>query len=94
MQEIILEQVFVGLSNKHRLHILNLLRDRAMNVDEIANNIDLTKATISYHLKVLRITGLVNSKKKKNYVFYTLNSECIDALHKWLQVLIEKGGAL
>lgn len=74
MQEIILEQVFMGLSNKHRLLILNLLRDRAMNVDEIANNIDLTKATISYHLKVLRITGLVNSKKKKNYVFYTLNA--------------------
>lgn len=94
MQEIILEQVFMGLSNKHRLLILNLLRDRAMNVDEIANNIDLTKATISYHLKVLRITGLVNSKKKKNYVFYTLNIECIDALYKWLQVLIEKGGAL
>lgn len=89
-----LEQIFIGLSNKHRLYILRLLKDSAMSVDEIASNIELTKATISYHLKVLRMTGLVTTKKKKNNVFYSLNSKCIDALHKWLQEFIEKGGVL
>lgn len=65
-----------------------------MSVDEIASNIELTKATISYHFKVLRMRGLVTTRKQKNYVFYALNSECIDALHKWLQGFLEKGGVL
>lgn len=91
MSEILLEKIFIGLSNKHRLCILNLLKDGTKSVDEIANNIALSKATISYHLKVLRTAGLINARKQKNYVFYALNSECIDKLYKWFQVFMEKG---
>ena len=40
-----------------------------MSAGEIANHFDMTQATISYHLSLLKEAGLIREQKEKNYIF-------------------------
>ena len=51
---------FKALSDPVRLEILNMLKKNGrMNAGEIADNFELSKATISHHLKILREQDLI-----------------------------------
>ena len=47
-------ETFKALSDPVRRQILELLKDGALSAGEIASHFDMTGATISYHLKVLK----------------------------------------
>ena len=51
---------------------------------------DMTGATISYHLKILKKADLVWETKVKNFVYYELNTTVVEELLLWLSDL--KGG--
>lgn len=51
---------------------------------------DMTGATISYHLKILKRAELIFEKKEKNYIYYTLNTSVVEEVMLWLSEL--KGG--
>ena len=53
-------------------------------------NPDMTGATISYHLKILKKADLVWETKVKNFVYYELNTTVVEELLLWLSDL--KGG--
>lgn len=48
-----------------------------MNVSEILRYFEFRQASLSHHLKVLKEAGLVNSKKRGQYVYYSLNKKSI-----------------
>ena len=79
--------MFLGLSNKYRLEIVNLLKNNDMSVNEIAEKFEVTQATISYHLKILKESGLVSQRRNKNSIIYSLNKKHIKILHEWLEEL-------
>ena len=57
-----------------------------MNAGEIAENFDLTKATISHHLKLLKNEDLIYETKKKNL------AKCFDNLEsKFGKNIIQTG---
>ena len=47
-------ETFKALSDPIRREILMMLRDGSMSAGEIGVHFDMTGATISYHLKILR----------------------------------------
>ena len=62
-------ETFKALSDPVRRQILELLKDGALSAGEIASHFDMTGATISYHLKVLKKAELIFESKEKNYIY-------------------------
>ena len=65
-------KLFKCLSDKSRLQILKSLTIEDMDVERLAGRLDLTPATISFHLKKLSDAGAVTSYKKQYYTMYSL----------------------
>lgn len=65
-------RLFKCLADKSRLQILKSLAIEDMDVERLAGRLDLTPATISFHLKKLSEAGAVRSYKNQYYTMYTL----------------------
>ena len=81
-------ETFKALSDPIRREILMMLRDGSMSAGEIGVHFDMTGATISYHLKILKKAELIF--EKKDYIYYTLNTSVVEEVMLWLSEL--KGG--
>lgn len=67
-----LTKVFTALSDDTRRKMLVLLKKGSMSAGEIADHFDISKPSITFHLKILKEAELVSSKKKGQFVIYTL----------------------
>ncbi len=77
-------KTFKALSDPIRREILILLKERSLTAGEIASHFDITSATVSYHLNILKKAGLVHETKYKNYIYYELNISVIEEIMVWL----------
>ena len=80
---------FKALSDPVRRDILEMLKKGRMSAGDIGSNFDMTGATISYHLNMLKKAGLVKETKQKNFVFYELNASVLEEVMLWLAGLRE-----
>ncbi len=78
-----MNQLFKALNDDNRRRIINLLKEGDMNAGEIAEHFDMTKPSISHHLDLLKQAGLVDARKKGQYVEYSLNTTVLDELIAW-----------
>ena len=62
-------ETFKALSDPARREILELLKKGPMSAGEIGSHFDMTGATMSYHLKIL--------KKEENYQKYIKVKNCL-----------------
>ena len=77
-------ETFKALSDPARREILLMLRNGKMSAGDIASHFDMTGATVSYHLSVLKKADLVFETKQKNFVFYELNTSVFEEIMLWL----------
>ncbi len=84
------DKVFKALSDKNRRKIINLLRKKNMTAGEIAKNFDISKPSISEHLKILKNADLVGSIKKGQFVEYFLNSTILWEMVTYFMDIIDK----
>ena len=78
-------ETFKALSDPVRREILMLLRSGRMSAGEIAGHFDMTGATISYHLSILKKADLIFETREKNY--YALNTSVVEEVMLWLSQL-------
>ena len=78
---------FKALSDPVRREILQLLKSGRLSAGEIGNHFDMTGATVSYHLKILKKADLIWETKVKNYVYYELKTSVVEELLLWLKDL-------
>jgi DNA-binding transcriptional ArsR family regulator len=83
-------ETFKALSDPVRREILMLLKEGRMSAGEIGSHFDMTGATISYHLNILKKAELVFEQREKNFIFYELNTSVLEELMLWISDL--KGG--
>lgn len=83
-------ETFKALSDPVRREILELLKKGSLAAGDIGSHFDMTGATISYHLNILKKAGLVTENKKKNFVYYELNASVVEEVMLWLSEL--RGG--
>ena len=69
------EEFFKALSDETRQRILSILEKREMSVSEIAEVLKISQPNASHHLNVLRVTGLVNNKRKGQQIYYSFNKD-------------------
>lgn len=76
-----------ALADPVRRQILERLRPQKMSAGEISQAFNLTQATVSYHLKILKKAGLVTTTKEKNFIYYDLNVSVFEEMLTWLAKL-------
>ena len=88
-----LQNTFKALSDPTRREILALLGDGKMSAGEIASKFDMTQATISHHLSILKKADLIIEDKQWKYIYYELNISVFEEIMMWLsQFNTKKGG--
>ena len=80
-------ETFKALSDPVRRDILQLLKNGRMSAGDIASKFDMTAATVSYHLKVLKKSDLIWETKEKNFIFYELNTSVLEEIMLWISDL-------
>ena len=68
-----IDLAFKALSDPNRRNILLLLKKNDMTAGEILNHFDVTPASISHHLNVLKQANLVISERNGQFINYSLN---------------------
>ena len=71
-------KIFKSLSDMSRLRIVQALTQGEMYTELLAERLDLTPSTVSFHMKKLEEAGLVVSRKEQYYTVYSLNREVLD----------------
>jgi len=72
------DKVFKALSDANRRKIIDLLKKREMTAGEIAEHFNVSKPTISEHLKTLRNVDLIQSEKNGQFITYFLNTSVLE----------------
>lgn len=78
---------FKALSDSKRREILMLLKKGKMSAGEIGSHFDMTGATISYHLNLLKKADLITESRHKNFIYYELNTSVVEEMMLWLSEL-------
>ena len=76
---------FKALSDPPRREILNLLKQKEMTAGEIVEHFQVSGATISHHLSILKQAGLVDDQKSGKYIYYRLNLTVFEEILSWIQ---------
>lgn len=83
-------ETFKALSDPVRRQILELLKKEPLSAGEIGSHFEMTGATISYHLKILKQADLIFESREKNFIYYQLNTTVLEEIMLWISEL--KGG--
>ena len=86
----VLDEKITELSDPVRRQILELLKKGPLSAGDIGSHFDVSGATISYHLKILKQADLVFESREKTYIYYKLNTSVLEEIMLWITQL--KGG--
>lgn len=82
-----LQQTLKALSDPIRREILNLLKNGRMSAGEICEHFDVTNASISRHLSVLKDADLVRDRREGQFIYYELNASVLEEILLWVTTL-------
>ncbi len=85
-----IQETWKAMSDATRRQILVILKEKPLTAGEIASQFQMTNATISHHLSVLKEAELISDNKKGKYIYYELNLSVLDEVMGFLMAL--KGG--
>lgn len=83
-------EAFKALSDPTRRKILDLLKEKDRTAGEIADHFNISKPSISQHLKLLKHAGLVQDEKQGQFIIYSLNLTVFQELISWAFSFTEK----
>ena len=58
----------------------NRVKKGKMSAGDIASHFDMSQATVSYHLSLLKDAGLICEEKDKNFIFYQINASVFEEM--------------
>ncbi|MCK4653828.1 MAG: winged helix-turn-helix transcriptional regulator [Candidatus Cloacimonetes bacterium] len=83
------DKVFKALADANRRRIISLLRKKDMTAGEIAEKFDISKPSISEHLKILKNAELISSEKNGQFITYFLNSSILEDIITYFMEIIK-----
>ncbi|MAL16942.1 MAG: transcriptional regulator [Balneola sp.] len=75
---------FKALNDATRREILDMLQDKDLSAGEIAEAFDISRPSISHHLEILKQAGLVDTERKGQFIYYSLNTTGLEDVTQWL----------
>ncbi len=82
-----LQNTLKALSDPTRREILNLLKGGRMSAGDIVDRFEVTGASISRHLSVLRDADLIRDKREGKHIYYELNASVLEEILLWISDL-------
>ena len=82
-----LQQPLKALSDPIRREILNILKKGRLPAGDISKHFDVTDASISRHLSVLKEADLIRDNREGKFIFYELNASVLEEILLWVQNL-------
>ena len=79
-----LQDTLKALSDPTRRKILEMLKKGPLSAGEIGEHFDMTGATLSHHLSILKKAGLVDDNKKGTFVYYEINTSVMEDILAWI----------
>ena len=79
-----LQNTLRALADPIRREILNLLKEGRMSAGEIAEHFQVTGASISRHLSVLKDADLIRDTREGKFIFYELSISVLEEVMLWL----------
>ena len=79
-----LQNTLKALSDPIRREILNLLKEGRMSAGDIVDRFEVTGASISRHLSVLKDADLIRDKREGKYIYYELNASVLEEIMLWI----------
>ncbi len=79
-----LQDTLKALSDPTRRKILELLKKGPLSAGEIGEYFEMTGATLSHHLSILKKAGLVDDSKKGTFVYYEINTSVMEDILTWI----------
>lgn len=69
-----------ALADPIRCEILNMLKNGRMSAGDISSHFEVTGASISRHLSVLKDADLIRDKREGKYIFYEINTSVLEEI--------------
>ena len=82
-----LQHTLKALSDPIRREILNLLKTGTMAAGEISEHFEVTDASISRHLSVLKEADLIRDHREGKFIYYELNASVLEEILLWVRDL-------
>lgn len=84
--------VFKAFCDESRLRIIEKLQEREMCACNLLDVLTISQSTLSHHMKILIESGIVESRKDKKWVYYSLSFDgCENAKRILNQLTISSG---
>ena len=77
-REMSLQNTLRAISDPIRREILEMLKDGRMSAGDIVAHFEVTGASISRHLSVLKEADLIRDKREGKFIFYELNTSVLE----------------
>lgn len=74
------DSVFKALGDPTRRKILRLLNGQEMTAGDIAQHFQMTLPSLSHHFNILKEAGLVETRREKQFIYYSLNTTAFQDL--------------
>ncbi len=87
VKSLALHHTLKALADPIRRDILNILKNGRLPAGEIADRFDVTGASISRHLSVLKEADLIRDTREGKFIFYELNTSVLEDVMLWISVL-------
>ena len=82
-----LQRTMKALSDPIRREILNLLKGGRLSAGQIVDHFDVTGASISRHLSVLKEADLIRDTREGKFIYYDLNASVLEEILLWVKDL-------
>ena len=82
-----LQNTLKALSDPIRREILKLLKNGRMSAGDIVAHFDVTGASVSRHLSVLKDADLIRDHREGKFIYYELNTSVLEEIMKWISSL-------
>ncbi|MGD9156594.1 MAG: metalloregulator ArsR/SmtB family transcription factor [Bacillota bacterium] len=87
-----MEEIFKVLGDETRLKIIKLLASNTLDslcVTDLANKIGISQQAASQHIKLMKMTGFLEPKKKGLHVYYKINIDNLINFKKDIDTLFD-----
>ena len=82
-----LQATMKALADPIRREILNLLKQGRRSAGDIADHFDVSNASISRHLSVLKEADLIRDTREGKFIYYDLNTSVLEEIMLWISDL-------
>ena len=79
-----LQNTLKALADPIRREILSILKGGRMSAGDITAHFEVTGASISRHLSVLKEADLIRDEREGKFIYYALNASVLEEIMLWI----------